>query len=115
MIGNRAHDRSGGLNNIETAHLLRPRRIPARRIVSAITNPPRGGGEQIAVDREDDIGLVKMRDQFQRLAIGQDGAAHHIVPADRLPLMPARLGILRKHSLKLTGQGWRADGSSQDA
>ncbi len=110
-----ARDARRGLDGVEAIHPS-PLAVPAARGKFADGAQVAGpAGEEVGVEREDDVGLREIEDRFERLSEGRRGAGPDVVAVGRLPLVPARLGQLGQERRELRAESGRPDRLGQDA
>ncbi len=103
-----------GLGDVEPVH------DPLLRLAAGGEGPlvadPAGAaaGEEVVVEREDDVGLVEVVDRVDVLAEGELGAGLGGVAVGRLVAVPLRLGEGGEELLDLAPEARRADGLGQD-
>jgi hypothetical protein len=117
VIGAPAGDGRRGFGHVETAHALGRRVEPAARRERAGVLHAEGvlGGEEVGVERDDDVGLREVVHRLHVFAERQFRAGARVVTRRRFPLHPARLGVLRQNLLDLGGQRRRVDRLGEDA
>jgi hypothetical protein len=64
-----------------------------RAAIARDAQMPRRGAQEIAVDGENDVGVLELGLEFEARAIGQRDAAVDVCAPDRLPVQPAYLWI----------------------
>ena len=74
----------------------------------------RSAGEEVGLEREDDVGLVEVIDRVEHFAKSELRSGLGRIPGHRLVPVPLRLGDNRQQFLDLTGQARRADRLAQD-
>ena len=105
VIGTAASDRRRGLDHVEAAQPVGIGVDTAARGEGASVLHAEGvlGGEEIGVERQDDVGLLKVVDRLNIFAEGQAGAGAGVVPRRRIPLHPLRFRMLGQDLLDLRG------------
>ncbi len=73
------------------------------------------GGQEVGVERDDDVRLGEVVLRLDHLAKGEAGAGASVIARQRLPLDPLRLGIGRQHLPKLRRHRRRAHRLGEDA
>src|SRR5260370_42550507 len=98
MIRGRAGDRRRWLDNVQTIHLaagtpcfLKLIQFAAAIKLLHVANMSRPTGQEIGIQRQDDLGLLRTINRVDVAAEGKLGALARPVAAGWLPLLPAPL------------------------
>src|SRR5438067_10093028 len=122
MICSRASDAGCGFNHVQTVH-LRAAAVPFEELVqvaaarkfSRVADVSRATAQEIRVEREDDVGLLRTIDRINVAAKGKLRAFARAVADGWLPLMPFSLRKKRQQRLNLRSERRRSDNSGQNA
>ena len=114
MIGLGADQGRRALDRVDPAHLAAGFvRAAPRGKLPGIGEPPRHGGNQIALDRKDHVGGADIQDALDWPAEGMLRRGKLVVAMQRLPLMPAHCRKLLLQCSDLRGEGGRSDIAGQ--
>ena len=102
MIRARAGHARRGLDHVQAVHLATFAidfgiliELAAAIKLFHIANVPRSAGQEIGIERKDDLGLLRTINRVGVAAEGKLGALARPVAAGRFPLMPLRLRVER--------------------
>src|SRR5258708_40315082 len=100
MIRGRAGDRRRGLDNVQTIHLaagtpcfLKLIQFAAAIKLLHVANMSRPTGQEIGIERQDDLRLLRTINRVALAAESKLGALARPVASGRSPLMPPRLRV----------------------
>lgn len=101
MVGVRAGDRERALHGVEAVQGTAVARAAAAGELARVADVAGAAGDQVGVEDENDVGLLKVVDGVDVGAEREPRADARAVAANRLPLMPARLRQLGEERLDL--------------
>src|SRR5258708_9362649 len=100
MIRGRAGDRRRGLDNVQTIHLaagtpcfLKLIQFAAAIKLLHVANMSRPAGQEIGIEREDDLGLLRTINRVDAAAEGKLAALARPAAACWFPMLPLRLRV----------------------
>ena len=114
MVGLRARRGERALEHVEAVHLGRAG-APAGGEVAHVAQVGRAAAQEVGVEGQDHLGVGEAVVGVDVVAEGEPRPGARRVAADRLPLVPARLGELAQERAELAREGGRGDGLGQDA
>src|SRR5258708_16384627 len=116
MIRGRAGDRRRGLDNVQTIHLaagtpcfLKLIQFAAAIKLLHVANMSRPTGQEIGIAPQDDLGLLRPINRFDRAAESNLPALRPPAAAAGVPLMPLSLPAEPRQRIYLRGRRGRSD------
>ena len=102
MVGLRARRRECALGDVETVHGRSG--APPGRELPHVCEVRRPAAEEVGVERDDDVRVREAIERPHVLAEGGEGSGADRVRRRRLPLMPARFGVLLEDGAELRAE-----------
>src|SRR5262245_58231846 len=91
VVGDRAGVSHRTLDDVEPVHLsIAVEKAAAVGELARVSNERRPAGEEIGVERENNVSVLEAVDRVDRLAERHPRACHRVVAIDRFVLMPPR-------------------------